>query len=80
VALGAVAPTPLPVPEVGTFLAGKAPSAENLAAAAEIARAAARPITDMRGGAAQRTHLAGVLARRALERAVRRASGGERDG
>jgi carbon-monoxide dehydrogenase medium subunit len=75
VALGAVAPTPLFVPEAGAFLAGRPATAENIAAAADIARAAARPISDMRGTAAQRKHLTAVLTRRALQGAIERASG-----
>jgi len=75
VALGAVAPTPIAVAEAAAFLAGRAPTAENLSEAASIASRAARPISDMRGTAAQRTHLAGVLTRRTLERAVERATG-----
>ncbi len=74
VALGAVAPMPLFVPEAGEYLAGRAASPETIAEAAALARAAARPITDMRGSAAQRRHLSGVLTRRALERAVERAT------
>ena len=70
VSLGAVAPTPLLVAEAGDYLAGKPPTGEVLRAAAEIARQAARPIDDMRGTAAQRRHLAGVLTRRALEKAA----------
>lgn len=70
VSLGAVAPTPLLVAEAGDFLGGKPPTGEVLRAAAEIARQAARPIDDMRGTAAQRRHLAGVLTRRALEKAA----------
>jgi carbon-monoxide dehydrogenase medium subunit len=73
IALGAVAPTPLYVAEAGEYLAGKTVSAEAMAKAANIAQLAARPITDMRGTAAQRRHLAGVLTRRALARAVERA-------
>ena len=73
-ALGAVAPTPLYVAEVGEFLAGKAAGAENILEAARMAQAAARPISDMRGTADQRKHLSLVLARRALNEAVRRAN------
>ena len=73
VALGAVAPTPLYVAEVGAALAGKAPTAENLQAAAVIARNAARPIDDMRGSIEHRKQLAAVLTRRALQGALDRA-------
>ncbi|MBW3623019.1 MAG: xanthine dehydrogenase family protein subunit M [Armatimonadetes bacterium] len=72
VALGAVAPTPLFVPEAGESLIGKAPGEAAFAEAAEIARNAARPITDMRGTAEHRKHLAGVLTRRALQGAWER--------
>lgn len=65
-ALASVAPTPLYVREVGTKLVGHAPSPELIAAAAEQAAAAARPITDMRAPAEYRRHLCGVLSRRAL--------------
>jgi carbon-monoxide dehydrogenase medium subunit len=73
VALGAVAPTPLFVAKAGDYLKDKAATKEAIAESARIARAAARPITDMRGTAAQRRHLAGVLTRRALEKAIERA-------
>jgi len=73
VALGAVAPTPLYVPEVRTFLTGKSVTSENIFEAARIAQAAARPISDMRGTAEQRRHLSMVLTRRAITEAVKRA-------
>lgn len=73
IALGAVAPTPLLVVEAGDYLAGKTVTAEAVVEAARIAQAAARPISDMRGTAAQRRHLAQVLTRRALEKAIERA-------
>ncbi len=73
IALGAVAPTPLLVEEAGAALAGKEISDEPIAKAAEIAKAAAKPISDMRGSAAQRKHLVGVLTRRAIEGAIERA-------
>lgn len=76
VALASVAPTPLFVREAGDFLAGKAASDDNLRAAAELAKSAATPITDMRGPAEYRRHLCAVLTRRALEAAVRHAKGG----
>jgi len=70
IALSAVAPTPLFVREAGDSLAGRAVNAASLAEAAELARRAARPITDMRGTAEYRRHLCGVLTRRALEAAI----------
>ncbi len=75
VALGAVAPTPLYSAEATHVLAGR-PVEEAESAfveAGEIARAAVRPIDDMRGTAAQRQHLSAVLVRRALRTALARA-------
>lgn len=73
IALGAVAPSPLFVEEAGTFLAGKEILQENIQKAAEIAQAAARPISDLRGTADYRRHLCSLLTRRALEKAIKRA-------
>jgi carbon-monoxide dehydrogenase medium subunit len=73
IALAAVAPVPLLVREAGDHLAGKPVSPDSIRSAAEIARAAAQPITDLRGTAEYRRQLCAVLTRRALEAAVRRA-------
>jgi len=72
-ALSAVAPTPLWVPAVGSYLAGREVSLEAIREAAGIAQDASRPIDDMRGTAVQRKHLAAVFSRRALEAAVAQA-------
>jgi carbon-monoxide dehydrogenase medium subunit len=75
VAVGAVAPTPLLVAGAAEALAGHAVGADAIARAADAARAAATPITDMRGSIEQRKHLAGVLVTRVLNKAVERAKG-----
>ena len=73
IALAAVAPVPLFVREAGEWLAGKPVNQESIDFAAGMAKAAANPITDMRGTADYRRHLCAVLTRRALETAVERA-------
>jgi carbon-monoxide dehydrogenase medium subunit len=78
IALAAVAPTPLFVREAGDALAGQPVNDASIARAADIARASAAPITDMRGTADYRRHICGVLTRRALEAAVQRAREGKR--
>ncbi len=75
VGLAAVAPTPLLVREAGEALCGCRVSRAALEAAGEAARAAASPISDMRGTAEYRRNLCAVLTRRALETAVNRAGG-----
>jgi len=71
VALASVAPVPLFARAAGEALAGKTPGPEAFHQAAEAARAAASPITDMRGTVEYRRHLCAVLTRRALEAAAR---------
>lgn len=75
VALGAVAPTVLNVADAGAALIGSALEEAAVAAMVTAARAACRPIDDKRGTAAFRTHVAGVLARRAAIIAYNRAGG-----
>jgi carbon-monoxide dehydrogenase medium subunit len=73
VALGAVAPTPLLVDAAATELVDHPVGDAAIDRAAAAAQSACRPIDDMRGTAEFRRHLAGVLTRRALHEAVRRA-------
>ncbi len=73
VALGAVAPTALLVPEAADALVGRRVEAGSLADLAAAASAAARPIDDMRGPAAYRVRVAGVMAKRAALIAAARA-------
>jgi carbon-monoxide dehydrogenase medium subunit len=73
VALGAVAPTAIRVPEAEVALAGTRLDAAALARMVEAVRAAAKPIDDKRGAIAYRRQVIGVLARRAAEKAAERA-------
>ena len=75
VSLASVAPTPLLVEEAGEALVGQTVSEGAIQKAADLAKAAAKPISDMRGTADYRKHLCDVLTRRALNTAVERAQG-----
>jgi carbon-monoxide dehydrogenase medium subunit len=74
VALGAVAPTVILVPEAAACLVGNKLSDTVLANLAAAASAAAKPISDKRGTAQYRTQVAGVLARRCAVIAFDRAA------
>jgi carbon-monoxide dehydrogenase medium subunit len=73
VAIAAVAPTPLLVPEAAEALVGTRLDDAALAGAGARASAAARPIDDKRGTAKYRRHVVGVLTRRAARIAAERA-------
>jgi carbon-monoxide dehydrogenase medium subunit len=75
IALASVGPTPIFVVEAGEFLAGKEVNDDNIAQAAQLAKNAATPITDMRGTIEQRKHLVEVFTRRTLIESVSRAKG-----
>ncbi|MHB8574107.1 MAG: FAD binding domain-containing protein [Dehalococcoidia bacterium] len=73
IAIGAVAPTPLLLEEAAEALRGAEATEASYLKAGEVAAEAARPISDMRGGIAQRKHLVKIMVKRALEGAVARA-------
>ena len=75
IALASVAPRPVLARDAGDSLAGKPVSEAAIQEASEKAMADAVPINDMRGTIRQRIHLVGVLTRRTLNNAVRRARG-----
>ena len=73
VALGAVAPTVVRVPDAEAALVGSTLDDATLEAVAAAASAACNPIDDKRGTIAYRQHVAGVLAKRAVGIAADRA-------
>ena len=73
ICLGAVAPTPIRAREAEDALTGQRPSEDLFARAAELAVAASRPISDVRGSAAFRRELVRVMTRRCLGTALERA-------
>ena len=78
IAVGAAGPTPIAADAAAKALVGKKIDEASLAAAAAAASGATKPITDLRWPAPYRRHLAGVLTRRTIETAARRARGEER--
>lgn len=75
IALTNVAETPLWAEEAGAALVGTRLDAGSVAKAVAAAEAITRPASDMRGPAEYRTKMAGIMMRRALERARSRAAG-----
>lgn len=75
VALGAVAPTAVVIHAAEDALVGRTLDEAALTALADLAEASCNPIDDKRGTIRFRTHVAGVLARRAAKIAYDRAKG-----
>jgi carbon-monoxide dehydrogenase medium subunit len=75
IALSAVGPTPILATEAGDSMAGKPVDDKIIDTAANLARDAASPITDMRGTINQRKQLIEVLSGRMINQAVERARG-----
>jgi len=73
VAFGGVSDRPVHARGAEDVLRGREPTAETLAGAAQVARDALEPPSDAFVSGAYRRHVAGVLCRRALTRAVERA-------
>ena len=66
---------PVEAPEAMAVLEGGSPTEERIQEAAELAAKAVEPSGDIHASAPFKRHLAGVLARRTLARAARRAAG-----
>ncbi|MFQ5811397.1 MAG: FAD binding domain-containing protein [Armatimonadota bacterium] len=73
IVLGALAPTPIRVPDAEAAVQGQSLSDDLLAEVGAAASAAADPISDIRGSAEYRKELAGALARGAVGTAYERA-------
>ena len=71
-----VGPVPIKAKRAEDFLRGKAPSAENIAHAAQLASEDTQPSSDLRGPAEYKKALVKEFTKRALNRAIERAGGG----
>jgi carbon-monoxide dehydrogenase medium subunit len=78
VGLAAVGPNTTGIPAISAALRGSPPSEDIYRRAGEIAAASCQPVTDMRGSAEYKRHLADELTRRALRTAVGRITAGSR--
>ena len=76
VGLAAVGPNTTGIPAISEALRGQAPSEELYARAGAIAAESCNPVTDQRGSADYKRHLADELTSRALRRAVARVTEG----
>ena len=77
VGLAAVGPNTTGIPAISDALRGKEPSEDLYAEAGAIAAQSCEPVTDPRGSAEYKRHLADELTRRTLRRAVARINGTE---
>ena len=75
VAVTNVGQTPLFAEAAGQALVGTTVDEASISAAVEAAEKVTEPVADMRGPEDYRTHVAGVMVRRAIERALTRAQG-----
>jgi carbon-monoxide dehydrogenase medium subunit len=73
VGLAAVGPNTTGIPEISLALAGRVPAEELYEQAGAIAARSCDPVTDQRGSAEYKRHLADELTRRTLRQAVERA-------
>ncbi|KKK84835.1 hypothetical protein LCGC14_2779350, partial [marine sediment metagenome] len=69
IVLGAVAPTPIRIPEAEIILIEKGVNAEVLEKISELATNRAKPISDLRGTKNYRSEMVGVLIKRAVKQA-----------
>jgi carbon-monoxide dehydrogenase medium subunit len=76
IVLGAVAPTPIRAYAAEDLLRGQTITPELLVKVAQATQECASPIDDLRGSAAHRKDLAGVLTQRTLEQAIAMAKTG----
>ncbi len=79
IALGAVAPTVIRAPKAEGFLDGRKISPEAFAEAGRIAATEAKPISDFRASADYRRDLIAVLVKRALAKALARATAKQKE-
>ncbi len=80
IGLTAVGAEQFAAPEAEAYLRGKAATEEALVEAGRIAAEHCNPVTDQRGPADYKRHLAAELTTRALRRAARRAGGHRQEG
>lgn len=76
IALGCVGDVPVRATEAEALLVGQSLSDENIAQAADVAKAVTAPVSDSRGSSAYKKKMAGVFVKRVLTEARSRLNGG----